>query len=168
MNLERLRRNLPSMLGGPVEKKTIVTGMSNTENPERRAEKVSEQLFDNLPQNGRVEAELRMDLGDEELDTEHYSGLEEVEAAYETWMSEYDLDSQVLSADLIKYDDRGEFEIRIQEVENVRTKEWTGPHHPSRYHDRENFSERGGREAVKQIELGDTVAVLEGEYEREV
>jgi hypothetical protein len=168
MNLERLRKNLPSMLGGPVEKKTIVTGMSNTENPERRAEKVRARLFDNLPQNGRVEAELRMDLGDEELDTEHYSGLEEVEAAYETWMSEYDLDSQVMSADLIKYDDSGEFEIRIQEVENVRTNEWRGAHHADKYHNRSDFSEIGGYEGVRGIETGETVAVLEGEYEREV
>lgn len=168
MNLEEIRRNLPSMLGGPVEKKSIVTGMSNTENPERRAEKVREQLFDNLPRDGDIEAELRMSLGDEDLDTEHYSGLDEVEAAYETWMSEYDLDRQVMSAELIKYDDSGEFEIKIQEVENIRTNEWKGPHHPNKNHNRDDFSELGGYEGVREIETGETVAILKGEYERSV
>lgn len=155
-------------MGGPVETRNIVNGMNYARKPEKRAERIRSKLFDNLPENGRVEAELRMNFENEDLETEHYSGLDEVEAAYETWMAEYDFDDQVLSADLVKYEDSGEFEIRIQEVESIRGREDRGPHSRSRYHDRDNFSELAGREEVKSIKTGETVAILEGEYERAV
>jgi hypothetical protein len=156
------------MIGG-VDREEILTDESFLNSPERRPEHLQERLIDNLPGNGSVQGEIEFhEMDDEELDVDSYSGLDELESAYQTWMAEYDQDSEVLMAEVYQGNNGGEFEIRLEEIENLHTREWTGPHHPNRYHDRSGYDELGGRESVRRMETGDTLAVLRGEYRREV
>lgn len=175
MKLKQLRRNLPSLIGGPVERKNFKDntsyigheGSAQKKN-DWRAEVIRSQLED-LPEDGVIEAELSFPgIEGLEQDSEQYSGKDEVVAAYETWMADHDLEEELLSYDLVMYSSGGEFEIKLEGIEEVRTNEWTGPHHPDRSHQRNDFGELGAYESLTRVETGDTVAVLEGEYERTV
>ena len=168
MELKKLRRSLPSFVGGPVDTERFSDNASHSTNREKRTEVIRSRLED-LPTSGEIEAELSFP-GVEGLedDSQVYTGKEEVVSAYETWMAEYDMDEELLSYDIVKYPSSGEFEIRLEEIEEVFTTEWTGPHHANRKHYRDNFDEIGKYEEVHRVETGDTVAILEGEYERSV
>lgn len=168
MESNKLRSYLPRSLGG-FDRKEIAGEDSFRDSPERRVEAIRSRLIENLPDNGTAEGQIDfMEMDDEELRSETYSGLDELEAAYETWMAEHDADSEVLLCEVYQGNNGGEFEIRLEEIENLHTSEWTGPHHPTRYHDRNGYDELGGREIIRSVNTGDTLAVLEGKYRREV
>lgn len=164
----RLRTYLPRSIGG-LDRKQISGEDSFLDSPDRRAEAIRTKLFENLPDNGTVEGQIEfLEMEDEELRSETYSGLDEVEAAYETWMADHDTDSEVLLCEVYQGNNGGEFEIRLEKLDNLHTREWTGPHHADRYHDRDGYDERRAKESILSVSTGDTVAVLEGEYRREV
>ncbi len=168
MDSNRFRSYLPRSLGG-FDRKEILGEENFLSSPGSRPDVIRERLMENLPENGSVKGQIEfMDMDDEELGTKEYSGFNELEAAYETWLAGYDSDTEILTAELYQGNNGGEFEIRLEEIDNLRTSEWTGPYRPARSHNRESYDELAGRESVKRMRTGDTVAVLKGEYRREL
>jgi len=175
MRLKQIRRNLPSFVGGPVEQKSFKDNTSYIGNKEsaqkkndERAEVIRTQLED-LPESSDIEAELSFPgVEGLEQNSEQYSGKDEVVAAYETWMADHDLEEELLSYDLVMFSSKGEFQIRLEEINEIHTHGWSGPYCAGNSYQRSDFGELGAYETLTRIETGETVAVLEGEYERSV
>lgn len=143
----------------------ILSDSSMGNNPGRRPKIVREKVIDNLPENVTATAEFS---GMDDLSSDSYSGREEVEAAYETWFADYDVENTLMTCDMYQSNSGGRFEIRLEEIDELRTSEWRGPHHLDRRHTRDSYGEVGGYESIKSVKTGDTIAVLEGEYDRTV